>query len=158
MTSATARLALAATCFALAACGGEPQQQATAPEPAASATPAAAQTEAAPLDPDIAKGEIPARFHGVWDAANGTCAPNSDLRVEIAARRIGFYESVGNVAGVGSEGSDAIADLVMEGEGESWVQPTRLSIENTPDGERLHLSDAVKPKVPDEYPRKRCPA
>ena len=158
MTSAAARLALAATFLALAACGGEAQQQASAPEPAASMTPATAETDAASLDPDIAKGEIPSRFHGVWDAANGTCEPNSDLRVEITARRIGFYESVGNVAGVGSEANDAIADLVMEGEGESWVQTTRLSIETTPEGERLHLSDAAKPKVPDDYPRKRCPA
>jgi hypothetical protein len=144
--------------LALAACGGEPQQQVAVPEAAAPATPATEQTDAAPLDPDIAKGEIPARFHGVWDAVSGTCDPGSDLRVEIAARRIGFYESAGDVAGVGSEGSDAIADLVMEGEGESWVQTTRLSIEATPEGERLHLSDAAEPKVPDNNPRKRCPA
>ncbi|WP_066530829.1 hypothetical protein [Erythrobacter sp. CCH5-A1] len=158
MTSATPPLALAAALLPLAACGSEPEQQAAAPEPVAAATPATAQTGAAPLDPDIAKGEIPARFHGVWDAVSGTCDPASDLRVEIAARRIGFYESAGDVAGVGSEGSDAIADLVMEGEGESWVQTTRLSIETTPEGERLHLSDAAEPKVPDDNPRKRCPA
>ena len=39
-----------------------------------------------PLDPAIAAGEIPARFHGVWDALTGTCDPASDMRVEIAKR------------------------------------------------------------------------
>ena len=111
-----------------------------------------------PLDPAIAAGEIPARFHGVWDAVTGTCDPASDMRVEITGRRIEYYESVGDVSGMGSEGDDAIADLVMEGEGETWVQPTRLSLETTPEGERLRISDALKPESPDDLPRKRCPA
>jgi hypothetical protein len=111
-----------------------------------------------PLDPAIAAGEIPARFHGVWDAVTGTCDPASDMRVEITARRIEYYESVGDVSGMGNEGDDAIADLVMEGEGETWVQPTRLAIETTPDGERLRISDALKPESPDDPLRKRCPA
>jgi hypothetical protein len=111
-----------------------------------------------PLDPAIAAGEIPARFHGVWDALTGTCDPASDMRVEITARRIEYYESVGDVSGVGSEGDDAIADLVMEGEGETWVQPARLSLETLPDGERLRISDALKPESPDDPLRKRCPA
>ena len=59
---------------------------------------------------------------------------------------------------MGSEGDDAIADLVMEGEGETWVQPTRLSLENTPEGERLRISDALKPESPNDPLRKRCPA
>jgi hypothetical protein len=111
-----------------------------------------------PLDPAIAAGEIPARFHGVWDALTGTCDPASDMRVEITARRIEYYESVGDVSGMGNEGDDAIADLVMEGEGETWVQPTRLSLETLPDGERLRISDALKPESPDDPLRKRCPA
>jgi hypothetical protein len=111
-----------------------------------------------PLDPAIAAGEIPARFHGVWDAVTGTCDPASDMRVEVTARRIEYYESVGDVSGMGSEGDDAIADLVMEGEGETWVQPTRLSLETLPDGERLRISDALKPESPDDPLRERCPA
>ncbi|GAA0755927.1 hypothetical protein FHS52_000136 [Erythromicrobium ramosum] len=111
-----------------------------------------------PLDPAIAAGEIPARFHGVWDAVTGTCDPASDMRVEITSRRIEYYESVGDVSGMGSEGDDAIADLVMEGEGETWVQPARLSLETLPDGEQLRISDALKPESPDDPLRKRCPA
>ena len=109
-----------------------------------------------PLDPAIAAGEIPARYRGVWDALTGTCDPASDMRVEITARRIEYYESVGDVSGMGSEGEDAIADLVMEGEGETWVQPARLSLETTPEGERLRISDALKPESPDDQLRKRC--
>lgn len=111
-----------------------------------------------PLDPAIAAGEIPKRFHGVWDAVTGRCDPASDMRVSITARRIEYYESVGDVSGMGSEGDDAIADLVMEGEGETWVQPTRLSLETLPEGERLRISDALKPESPDDPLRKRCPA
>lgn len=107
-------------------------------------------------DPDIAMGEIPARFQGVWDYEGGTCSPESDLRLEISDRDITFYESYGAVSGIGQDGEDAIADLVMEGEGDSWVQPTRLSLVETSDGIRLHLSDGAEPKVPDDMPRKRC--
>jgi hypothetical protein len=140
----------------LAACG-QPSSKAAPEAPATSATPAEPDG-APPLDPAIAAGEIPARFHGVWDAVTGTCDPASELRVEIAARRITFYESVGNVSGVGSEGDDAIADLVMEGEGNAWIQPTRLSLATTPEGERLSLSDALAPEDPADPLRKRCPA
>jgi hypothetical protein len=150
-------LAIALAAMAVLAACGQPAADPAPEAPAASPLPAG--TEGAPaLDPAIAKGEIPARFHGVWDAVTGTCDPASDLRVEIAARRITFYESVGDVSGMGSEGDDAIADLVMEGEGETWVQPTRLALEATPDGERLRLSDALKPEDPADPLRKRCPA
>ena len=149
------RLAFLAHALALVACGGEGQQETAAPDPgpsAAIATPPGADLAA------IDKGQIPARYHGVWDAVTGTCDPDSDLRVAIEARRITFYESVGNVTAAGNDGADAIADLAMEGEGEAWFQSLRLAIAATPEGERLHLSDALTPKAPDNHPRKRCPA
>lgn len=151
------RLAMIALTPLLAACD-------SGADPAPAETPIARESGSMndgaglPLDPAIAIGEIPARFHGVWDAVTGTCDPASDMRVEITARRIEYYESVGDVSGMGSEGDDAIADLVMEGEGETWVQPTRLSLEAMPDGERLRISDALKPESPDDPLRKRCPA
>lgn len=151
--------ALALT-LALSACNqpSDSAPDAAAPTPAP-ATPALADDgpETEP-DPAIAAGEIPARFHGVWDAVTGTCDAASDMRVAITKRRIEYYESVGDVSGMGSDGDAAIADLVMTGEGQTWVLPTRLWIETTPDGERLHLGDATKPRTRDDLPRKRCPA
>ena len=108
-------------------------------------------------DPEILKGEIPVRYHGVWDYVRGSCSADSDMRMEIGPRRITFYESVGNVAGVGQDGDDAIADLIMEGEGETWVESTRLSLVEKDGKMQLHTSDATKPRVIDKYPRKRCP-
>lgn len=107
-------------------------------------------------DPAISNGEIPARFTGVWDYVGGTCSPDSDMRMEIAPRAITFYESVGAVAGVGQDGDDAIADLAMEGEGEKWVNSLRLSLVEVDGETQLHTSDATKPKVADEFPRKKC--
>ena len=51
---------------------------------------------------------IPARFRGVWDNAEGTCAPASDLRMDIRAGEIEFYESLGEVTSVETEGPDSI--------------------------------------------------
>ncbi len=107
-------------------------------------------------DANATAGEIPARFHGIWDAIAGNCDASSDTRVEIAARRIEYFESVGEVSGMGSDGDDAIVDLVMEGEGETWVQPSRLSLEATSAGERLRITDATKPESSQGILRKRC--
>lgn len=146
---------LAALALILAACDSPADPSAEAPAEAPS--PAASETGTGlTIDTAIAAGEIPARFHGVWDAVTGSCDLASDTRVKITARRVEYYESVGDVSGMGSEGDDAIADLAMTGEGESWVRPTRLSLETTPGGERLRLSDALKPESPDDLLRKRC--
>lgn len=171
-------LAAAALALALAGCGGEPQPQpqpdaqgADQPEPAAEPAPAASATPAAPgtpdpdadtpagekpTDPAIARGEIPARFHGMWDAVQGDCNPASDMRMIISAREITFYESIGKVTAVGQEGTAALADLSMAGEGQTWFQSLRLSL--SADGKTLETGDATKPKVKDKFPRKRCPA
>lgn len=143
--------------LALASCGSEtdPPREPTPPQsaPSPQAPPLAERQEA---DPDIAKGEIPQRFHGVWDYEKGTCDPTSDMRMVIAARQIDFYESTGLVSGVGQDGASAIADLVMSGEGEEWFETLRLTLSE--DGNRLETSDASQPPVKDAYPRKRCPA
>ncbi|MFO6446078.1 hypothetical protein ACLBKU_02935 [Erythrobacter sp. NE805] len=160
------RRAALALVLMLAACGGEPQDKAET-APAASATPAGPAARPAPPAADglsaedaaaIAKGEIPARYHGVWDAVTGSCSPNSDLRIAVSARRVQFYESVGNVSAMGHTGPDAIADLVMTGEGEEWFQSTRFSLVETPEGERLTLTDAIEPGPQAPIPLRRCPA
>lgn len=104
------------------------------------------------LEADI----IPSRFQGVWDYEDGTCVAESDLRMHIKAREITFYESYGTVSGVRQEGDDAIVDLAMEGEGETWEQSLRLSLVAEGEDLRLHTSDPTKPKEPDDLPRKRC--
>ena len=103
-------------------------------------------------------GPIPARFQGVWDYEGGTCAPESDMRMEISGNEILFYESVGIVTAVEAEGETAVLSLDMEGEGESWRQRLRLSLIGVGDSVRLHTSDGDKPERVDEYPSKRCPS
>ena len=44
----------------------------------------------------------------------------------------------------------------MEGEGETWVQTTRLTLEGEGQAQRLHTTDGDKPNAKDEYPGKRC--
>ena len=143
----------------LTACGSEPASDAPAPDAAVTATAPIATPVATPSpSPAVAAGEIPARFRGVWDAVTGTCDAASDMRVEIAARRIEYYESVGAVSGVRADGEDAIVELAMEGEGESWEQASRLALQSTPDGERLRITDASQPARSDGPLRKRCAA
>ncbi|GMN02165.1 hypothetical protein [Erythrobacter sp. MTPC3] len=100
---------------------------------------------------------IPARFHGIWDYEGGTCALESDMRMEISASEIMFYESLGIVSGTRMEGEDVVVTLNMEGEGETWQQATRLSLVGEGEELRLHASDGETPKEIDEYPAKKCP-
>ncbi|MCK0127400.1 hypothetical protein [Erythrobacter sp. F6033] len=101
---------------------------------------------------------IPVRFQGVWDYEGGTCALESDLRMEVSADEILFYESIGTVNAVSADGEDTIVTLAVEGEGETWEQSTRFSLMGEGDDLRLHTSDGEQPKQADEYPSKKCPA
>lgn len=154
--TATVALGLA---LSLSACGEEkteldpPQEAEIAGGEDFAETPA----DDADVSEETPDGNIPAAYLGVWDAVTGTCDPASDGRMEIEPRKITYYESVGMVSGTGTDGDDAVVDLVMEGEGETWTQSTRLSLVETADGQRLHVTDATKPKVEDEFPRKKCP-
>ena len=141
----------------LAACEGEPQQEApAAPEPAASPT-------ALPTDPSAPSpaAAIPARFLGVWDAETGTCNPASDLRLEIAPTIIGFYESQGTLTRI-AESPDGAAtlDLAMEGEGDTWDMTMTINLTGTDAAERLEIQHKAEPGEPAPKPLrlKRCPA
>jgi hypothetical protein len=79
------------------------------------------------------------------------------MRVQIGPQRIEYYESVGNLTAITADGEDATAQLVMTGEGQSWTASTRLAILDTPDGERLRLSDAEAPAASGSLLRRRCP-
>lgn len=148
----------------LVSCGeapevSEPETQAEAPmpvEPDGGIGDGAGPPDITPMDGD--PGLIPAQFHGVWDYVEGTCALESDMRMEISGNEILFYESIGLVTDVEREGDDAVVTLAMEGEGETWVQRTRLSISGEGDQARLSTSDGDAPKTTDDYPTKRCPS
>ena len=132
----------------LAACGQ--QQEATTPEPG---SPDTAVTPVA--------ATIPARFHGVWDVADGTCMAASDLRLEIAARDIGFYESHGTLLRVTEDANGAaILALAMEGEGEQWDMEMILAHTGTGAGERLAVTWPAEEGRPAPQPilLRRCPA
>ncbi|TRD11830.1 hypothetical protein FGU71_08155 [Erythrobacter insulae] len=156
-----------ALALALAACGAEAEQDAPSPE-ALDSAPAAAPdsvpvTQADPAVSDTASetaaaaNTIPARFQGVWDYEGGTCAPESDLRMEISASEILFYESIGLVTGVTADKDAVIVTLAMEGEGETWEQSTRFALMGEGEDLRIHTSEGDGPMAPDEYPSKRCP-
>lgn len=147
----------------LAACSGGAEE---GPSGEDTATPApiplepesAAETapETAPVEEALAN-RIPTRFQGVWDYVEGTCAPESDMRMEISAAEILFYESIGVVTGVEPEGEDVVVSLAMEGEGETWDQEIRLALVGQGEAQLLETSDGEKPRANDDYPSKRCP-
>lgn len=151
----TVPLALAA--LALTAC----QQSAAPPEGDASPTAAPAPTAATPtptptetIPAPTTANAIPERFRGVWDSAEGSCDPASELRLEIGAVSIEFYESLGTVTGVTVESPDSIlVDLAMEGEGERWERTNRYVL--SADGATLTASEMGGPPTA-AIPRKRC--
>lgn len=141
--------------FVLAACqqpspspGGD-ASRAVAPAPTAAppqgATPVASPTTAA---------AIPQPFRGAWDNAQGNCSPASELRIEIGAVSVEFYESLGTVTGVTVESPGSIVvDLAMEGEGERWERRNRFVLSD--DGATLTPSEVGGPATA-AIARKRC--
>ena len=76
---------------------------------------------------------VPPQFVGVWDYEGGSCQPASDLRLEVGADTLTFYESQGQVEGVAMDGDWLAVTLSMAGEGETWesVQRFRLVEDDT---------------------------
>ena len=138
----------------LAACS-QPAPRVPEEASATADSPAAAPPPTPAIAPPTAAA-IPEQFRGVWDNAEGTCMASSDLRMEIGAVSIEFYESLGTVTGVTIESPDAIVvDLAMEGEGERWTVQNRLTL--SANGQRLTPSDTQAGKG-QPMPRKRCDA
>lgn len=154
------RLSLLAPALLLAACGGDRQEEQGAPAPGETPSPSDVDLEGdtpPQRTPEATAIAIPARYHGVWDAVGGSCQPSSDLRVEIEPQRIIFYESVGSVTGMSSRGSDAVAELAMEGEGEQWSRSLRMTLSGEGGSERLVLADALETPRGNPIPLTRCP-
>ena len=140
----------------LAACSGA-SDNAAAPEPAETMM---------PVEPDGGIGDgagppeglgvpaIPAAFHGVWDYVDGSCAPESDLRIEIRPESIGFYESLGELTAIDIASPDDITvTLAMEGEGETWDMQRRFVLSD--DGATL-TPQAVGEESFEPMPLKKC--
>lgn len=140
-------LALAAATMALGACSSEPET----PAPEAGETAAEAPVDAPVTTPD-ADG-IPADMLGVWDYVAGTCDPASDMRLEIAADHLTFYESYGTIQSVTRDGDDVTIALAMEGEGETWEESTTYRLV---EGGTLLESSLPDPMGDGLMRRKRC--
>ncbi|RNJ62363.1 MAG: hypothetical protein EDM03_12995 [Porphyrobacter sp. IPPAS B-1204] len=153
------RLFILACALALAACGGEADREAAAPEPVPAAT--AGNILKEPASEPTAGSAIPAQFLGVWDAETGTCDPASDLRLDITPQAIGFYESQGILIRLAEaiDGS-TVVELAMEGEGETWDMTMTISLSGAGATERLivqHRGESGQP-APEPLRLKRCPA
>lgn len=146
---------LAALATVLAGCSKPTQNDAaTEPNATSSPSPTASANGATPMASSATATTIPERFRGVWDHVEGSCDPASDLRMDVGAGSIEFYESLGTVTGVTVESPVSIVvDLAMEGEGERWTWLNRYVLSD--DGATLTPSElGGSPAAP--MPRKRC--
>lgn len=143
--------------FALTACQqSAPSAERDEPPTGAPTAAASPPPGAAPSPSPTAATAIPQQFHGVWDYAEGSCNPASDLRLDIGASRIEFYESVGQVVAVEVESpATIVVEMAMEGEGEKWTSRTRFALSD--DGATL-TPQPLEPAAGEPMPRERCPA
>lgn len=133
------RLPLLAIAFALAACDA-PTSGARGGAPAAEA----------PTAPGLVTDprQMPASFQGLWAAMESECAAG-ETRLEIAARRLTFHESSGEVALVEETGTDEIRVTVpLRGEGSESQRTFRYRL--IEDGQALF-------DVRNGLTRRRCP-
>ncbi|TKD51245.1 hypothetical protein [Sphingomonas baiyangensis] len=155
MMTTTRKAAMLAALTMLAACGGEPERAAevpatnrgdiaptaTMPQPAPVATPQpspmpspgpSASPEpvtALPGSPGARLAEIPVAFHGVWAGDGTRCARSSDLRLEVAANGLTFYESFARPIAITRAAGRAIdVELELSGEGEVWRERQTLTL------------------------------
>lgn len=172
-------LAIAA-CVMLSACGGneEQSQNVTIPVPeredtspiienqaaldvvppmANDATPAPTPTPSAEPDRVNADGslaEMPSAWRGRWAGQGGSCADSSDRRLDMAANRLTFYESVATPTRIERLSERELQlDLAFTGEGESWTRRSLLVIGEN--GRTMRRSEDGTPlitytKCPDE--------
>lgn len=130
----------------------------TTPSPAPSSEPTLYTLPNVPAD-DVARNRaaltaIPASYLGEWDGVEGSCAPDSDLRMMVRPGSIGFYESRGEVTAVRRTRDGLVVSLAMEGEGERWEEDYSMRL--VAGRERLAVTAS---SYPDRITmRKRCPA
>ena len=164
------RYILAATAIlALAACSKDPEPTETAddfanriggaettvPTPTGTPTSSLDAPPPAPMAKLGAPKPVPAKFRGVWDFVDGTCARESDLRIEVGTNSVQFYESIGAVNGFEQpDENTVILNLALEGEGERWEERFRLSLVDG--GKFLEASEQSGYGSGQAMRRKRC--
>ena len=146
-------LAIAALAITLSACEAQnPHEEAhTGETPALLGEPAEQGEATIAAETPIV---IPSEFHGAWDYVDGTCALESDLRMEISGSEIVFYESIGKAISIDEGAFQTRVDLAMEGEGEQWE--TTLVLQFAEDGETLMPFFQDGSVIGDVFPRQRC--
>ena len=115
-----------------------------------------AQTNSAPKSAaSAATATIPDPFRGVWDYVEGTCAPESDLRLDVQPSAVTFYATHGEVIRVDmADPFEMWLDLAMSGEGEEWTQSLGFYLRDG--GRRLEILDPDRPASNNILIRKRC--
>ncbi len=74
---------------------------------------------------------IPARFHGLWSENADHCGKPGHQRYDISARRIGFFESTGEVRNVRVRGDYAAATVYEQyGDGPGTTYAFYMAIED----------------------------
>jgi hypothetical protein len=142
---------VASVVLALAACqpsetelAGAPQEPAAAAEPAPGAAPT-------PAEPPPLSVEIPARFHGKWDASLEECGRASIMTLTVSGKELRFHESLGEIQTITPMGENAVmVSGPFEGEGESWQGEMKLEL--SADGDTLTATNNGT-----ATPRVRCP-
>ena len=166
-------IAALALSFSLAACGAPDDEPGPDHDEQGHEAPAREDIPSGPglpLVPDIADeadseedvaedaqaAQIPVSFRGSWDYERGTCAPESDLRLDVEANAITFYESYGELIRVERIDPFAVSlELEMSGEGETWTQALDLRLVDAQMG--LLVTDGQSSAGGEELIRKRCP-
>ena len=128
----------------LAACGSNEEP---APEQTAAATPTPLPTE------------IPAAYHGRWASDAEHCAAEAgaatDL-IEITAKELKFYESVGTLDSVtGSTGDRFRGHFDFTGEGQEWQRDVVLDLRDG--GKILVRREFGEGASPEPFDYTRCP-
>lgn len=160
---------LAVSLFALCACDGKAESEPTTADQATgeadsskpvsptsgesgdtndSASSGAASKTASQETPD---GEIPARFHGVWDAPDGSCSPGSEGYINVGAKKVQFNGFTGTVTSVIQETDAALVEFDMVDEEESWQTTHEFVLIN---GQLKNLTPGAEFGI---YDRARCP-
>ncbi|MBX7483421.1 hypothetical protein [Qipengyuania qiaonensis] len=109
---------------------------------------------AGPPEP-VTADSIPVAFLGVWDTADGNCAPASTMRTDIGPETMQFYESHGDVTRVEVDSPQRIVvSLTMEGEGERWQMARMFTLSK--DGRTLTPSAVDAEEQFDPIPLIKC--